>query len=748
MNNIEYVKQIKQSNWEVKDTIDIDYVIEFMSILEEVLNPSFFDQPNYLNNLFPKIIKSLCTKWKIVPNKGQIVEAYLKALQVGKIKSNPLFESMIIVKATRSNSGELETTTTLPGIGMSCKYDCAMCPNQPGMPRSYLASEGSIIQAIVENFDSFSQVLRRFILYEYKMGHTIDKVLHILLGGTFHSYDEEVIEKYITNLYYCSNIYQHFSIRNNGKYVSIVKEWLKLNPFMNHISVNFGPLGDIIKTLRPIQSLAYEKSENTYSICGRITGIVIETRPDQISYKTMYDLRRYGVTRVQLGIQHTDESILKIMERQHSAIASAKGIKYLRDNGFKIDGHLMPNCPGSTNEKDLLMLKEVFEGEDLQLDYCKLYICLDVMFTKIREWKERAKEMQSIGLEEDLLNIDRWMKEGDFNAIQKYAGDKKKDDVYVWIDRAETEYEQFLEFLLKSIEMIPPWTRLNRFQRDFPEATEKNQRLGYESTTLRTNLQQICMDTLKERGLMSYDIRSREIRKRIFGNLQKDARIYIRKYRANDGLELFISIEVPNSTSNIDDAIILGFIRLRIPDWDLNKSKRRAPSHFLNIYKKAYTLRVRELHVYGTLQSVRGTSGNSQHLGIGKFLLKVADYVAYIYKLEQIAIISGVGVQDYYRKNGYKLTSESDGEYMVKSVQKQNLTKSTLFGNNYNFYDFYYALTKNYTPLLTNVKIEQDKNYKNRSNLVVIKHKKHILIIYLISVIALILIVLFLFRDL
>lgn len=737
MNDIEFVRRIKSNKWETKDQLPMTYIKEFLSLLEENLNFKNLEDPNYLNNLFPVLSKNLCTKWKVLPSKGEINEAYLQGLKKGEIKANSLFESMIIVKSTRSNSGELEVTTTLPGEGISCKYDCSMCPKQPGMPRSYISSEGSIIQGIIERFDAFQQTMRRFIQYEYKMGHTIDKVLHILLGGTFHSYDENVIEEYITKLYYCSNMYHHFSIRKNGKYVSVVEEWLKGKPFMNHTSVMIGSLGEVIKSLRPMKSLEEEKAENTFSKCGRITGIVIETRPDQISYKTMYDLRRYGVTRVQLGIQHIDDNILKIMNRQHNMTASEKAIKYLRDNGFKIDGHLMPNCPGSTNKSDTNMLKQVFQGENLQLDYCKLYICLDVPFTKIREWKHRAIQMKNIGLEKDLVRIDKWMKTGDFIALQNYAlsHNKKKEDIFVWCDRAENEYEEFLEFLLDSIKLIPPWVRLNRFQRDFPESSDKNLGLGYTSTTLRSNLQQICMESLKERGLKSSDIRSREIRKRVFQNLERDAMIYIRTYRANEGFEYFISIEVPtllynknevNDVTNPDEAVILGLIRLRIPDADIAPIFR-PPFYYLNTFKKKRTLRVRELHVYGTLISGEA-NGNSQHKGIGKFLLKVAEYIAYKHNLESIAIIAGVGVQDYYRKCGYEKSSDND--YMVKSIDDNAIkTNAVLFNNQYNYNDFSNYNSNIYSIYWRNTYVLGKKEYPSNTsykpNLVVLKHLEY-----------------------
>ena len=692
----EYVEKIKNCKWEDKEKLPLPYLLDVIELFNTKLDVSKCHESSYLPYMFTFVITSLRTKWKIQPSKGQLNECYLLHLYNGNITKNILFERMITLKPTRSNSGELEVTTILPGDGMSCKYDCAMCPDQPGIARSYLTSEGTTILGILEQFHPFQQTLRRLIQYEYKMGHSCYKILHILLGGTFHSYDVTVVEHYITNLYYCCNMYKHFSIRKNGIFSSDVQLWLDQKPFLNHLSVMNGPLADIIRSsLRPMKTLQEEKEENTMNEYCRITGIVIETRPDQISYHSLFHLRRLGVTRIQLGIQHTDKTVLQIMNRKHDVAASIRGIRYARDNGFKVDGHLMPDCPGSTYEKDFIMLQDVFQGEDLQLDYCKLYICLDVPFTKIRLWKQNAIVFD----EKDTLLIENCMKTGDFQTLDAYAKQKHltREDIYVWRSQAEHEYPRFFDLLLKSIQLIPPWTRLNRFQRDFPTASTRNERIGYESRTMKTNQQQLCMESLQAHGLRSYDIRSREVRNRIFQDLAKQSRLYFRFYRANQGIEFFISVEIPLQHLDYNDSILLGMIRLRLPDWDLKKAidpmyRKNAPSHYLNTFKKKSTLRVRELHTYGNLQSYHD-QGNAQHRGIGKFLMSITEHIASILNVQQIAVIAGVGVRNYYQRLGYHLNSVNDGEYMTKVTPPFDAhPHTTLFGNVYTLHDISYIL--------------------------------------------------------
>ena len=70
--------------------------------------------------------------------------------------------------------------------------------------------------------------------------------------------------------------------------------------------------------------------------------------------------------------------------------------------------------------------------------------------------------------------------------------------------------------------------------------------------------------------------------------------------------------------------------------------------------------------------SAVGTGTNkssSQHLGFGKRLLAKADEIAYNAGYRKIAVISGVGVKDYYRKLGYV-----DGKYyMIKELKQKSI---------------------------------------------------------------------------
>ena len=150
-------------------------------------------------------------------------------------------------------------------------------------------------------------------------------------------------------------------------------------------------------------------------------------------------------------------------------------------------------------------LSQVFGGEELQLDYCKLYPCLDLPYTLSRKWKEEG----------------------------------------VWKPIAEHDFPAFLDLLRHAMAVVPPWVRVNRVQRDFPEAREANQHLGFVSDNIRSNLQQMVMEALKKNGQGCYDVRSREIKNQFPSDTDARARLFVRSYRANHGTELFISVELP-----------------------------------------------------------------------------------------------------------------------------------------------------------------------------------------------------------
>ena len=73
---------------------------------------------------------------------------------------------------------------------------------------------------------------------------------------------------------------------------------------------------------------------------------------------------------------------------------------------------------------------------------------------------------------------------------------------------------------------------------------------------------------------------------------------------------------------------------------------------------------IRELHVYGTVVNHSSKDKEVQHMGFGKKLLQKGEQISFENNIHKVAIIAGVGVREYYEKNGYRLVNN----YMIKEL--------------------------------------------------------------------------------
>ncbi len=311
---------------------------------------------------FQKKLDKICRLYKITPKLMNILAIYRYLIQNNTLKYNSKIERFMVRKVGKSLSGIISITVftspypkTFEGsTGFTCKYDCFYCPNEPGQPRSYLLNEPGVRRANSNNFDSINQFHNRIITL-FNMGHTIDKVELLVLGGTFSSYPRNYTIDFIRDQYYAANT-----------------TYDKLNS---------------IKLRQPL-SLYEEQLINQNESLVKIIGLTIETRPDQLSDYELSYLRLLGTTRLQLGIQHINDNILSKINRKCTNKQNIEGIKKAKEAGFKVDIHIMPDLPYSTPEIDKLMFDTIINSEDYQADQWKIYPCEVTPFTKIKEWYE------------------------------------------------------------------------------------------------------------------------------------------------------------------------------------------------------------------------------------------------------------------------------------------------------------------------------------------------------------------------
>ncbi len=197
--------------------------------------------------------------------------------------------------------------------------------------------------------------------------------------------------------------------------------------------------------------------------------------------------------------------------------------------------------------------------------------------------------------------------------------------------------EEVVELIARAKRYIPEYVRIQRIQRDIPV----NAAIGLD----KGNIRQLVHEKLKELGYSCRCIRCREAGLRLKKFEKKDFELVVREYRASGGKEFFISYEIPS------EDVLIGFVRLRFP---------REP--FIDVLKDCAL--IRELHVYGEAIPLSSKDDDAfQHKGFGEKLLREAEEVARE-EFDRIAVISGVGVREYYRKRGYR----KEFEYMVKKL--------------------------------------------------------------------------------
>ena len=216
-------------------------------------------------------------------------------------------------------------------------------------PRSYLSTEPGCRRAAKDKFHPITQTYDRIHCLEI-MGHEPDKIRFIVLGGTCSEYPEQYRDKFITELYYSANVFNNIYKRD----VLTLEEEIDIN-------------------------------QNESII--HIIGLTLETRPDTITLDEIKKFRKYNCTRIQLGVQHTDNNVLKKINRGHDIECVYEAIKLLKDNCYKVDIHLMPNLPGSSYEMDVEMLTRSLYDERLQVDQYKIYPTAIVPWTKIKKFQ-------------------------------------------------------------------------------------------------------------------------------------------------------------------------------------------------------------------------------------------------------------------------------------------------------------------------------------------------------------------------
>ncbi len=410
-------------------------------------------------------------------SKADLIAVYHEMVARGEWPANEALLERLRLKPVRTLSGV--TTVTVLTKPYPCPGKCIFCPTDVRMPKSYLPDEPGAMRGLEHGFDPYAQVRAR--LEALRMtGHPTDKIELLILGGTWSAYRRD---------------YQAWFVRRCFEALNEEGDPNEPDP-----TVNRPPQPVDLATLQAVQ-------QRNETAPHRNVGLVIETRPDEITPQEIRWLRTLGVTKVQLGAQSLDDRILALNQRGHDVETTRRAVRLLRAAGFKIVLHWMPNLLGATPESDIQDFARLWQG--LCPDEIKIYPTQLLQNTELYAFWQRGE-------------------------YQPYTT------------------EQLIDLLATVKATIPPYCRVNRVIRDIPST-------HVVAGNRRTSLRQDVLREMERRGQHCRCIRCREVREE---PVQPQAlEFQDLTYFADGAEEHFLSFVTPQDR-------LAGFLRLSLPQED------------------------------------------------------------------------------------------------------------------------------------------------------------------------------------
>lgn len=590
------------------------------------------------------------------PAKRQLLPFYLRTKQEDPARwaswqITPDLERELLrairIKPRRTTSGV--ATITVITKPWPCSGDCVFCPSDLRMPKSYLRDEPACARAEQNRFDPYLQVSSRLTALS-QMGHATDKIELIVLGGTWTDYPEGYQLWFMSELFRAlnddavadeaANPMLRRSAAGRGEAAATMDSVLDdclpkgvaerraryRERFLPKDAEELaqrraglqaaiddgrggcrGSYNAAVKELYGAESAwgramswqsgSWEELERQQRVNERarhrVVGLVIETRPDAVTARSLRTIRRLGCTKVQMGVQSIDQRVLDVNERRIGVARMEEAFALCRLFGFKIHAHFMVNLLGSTQAADKADYLRFVGSGSFQPDEVKLYPCALIAGTRLTGKHESGE----------------------------------------WKPYTE---EELLDVLASDIVATPAFCRVSRMIRDFSSN-------DIVAGNKKPNLRQMVERRLSETG----QVRVREIRYREIGSdapNPAELELDVVAYTTPTSEERFLQWITPEGK-------IAGFLRLSLPDqrFVAECAKRYGDDAPVGLREAM----IREVHVYGVAARVGQEGVAAQHRGLGRALVARACELSLEAGFERINVISAVGTREYYRSLGF-----------------------------------------------------------------------------------------------
>ncbi len=470
-------------------------------------------------------------------SKEEIIRGYRELAGTGDLlEYTDAFIEKIRMKPVRTQSGVAPITVlTKP---FPCPGTCIFCPNDIRMPKSYLSDEPGAQRAERNFFDPYLQTYNRLQAL-HNIGHDVEKAEIIVLGGTWSYYPESYQIWFIKE---CFRALNEFGLADDRERIELRysvmsaqlnhdnKHGMTNSPTENKKNLKIHEIDgeDLEKTYNQAVSELYvaperiggfdkyqsaqweelleqQKINETANI--RNVGLVIETRPDNISEAEVIRVRKLGCTKTQIGVQSLQDDVLKKNKRGHDVAATRRAFKLLRQAGFKIHAHWMANLYGSSVSLDQTDFDQLFTDLDFKPDELKVYPCSLIGSAELMSYYKKG----------------------------------------LWKPYTHTE---LLEVVSHALTTTPQYCRLTRIIRDIPSTDIV---VGNKFT----NFRQMAESNVEAAGSVSQDIRSREIRDTKYTRDEIELKETV--YETSVSTEYFLQFVLTKTNQ------IVAFLRLSLP---------------------------------------------------------------------------------------------------------------------------------------------------------------------------------------